>query len=39
MVWVPASISLFLSGRPGAAIFLIILGVGVVANVENFVRP
>lgn len=39
MVWVPASISLFLSGRPGAGIFLIILGVGVVANVENFVRP
>jgi predicted PurR-regulated permease PerM len=39
MVWVPASISLFLSGRPGAAIFLIVLGVGVVANVENFVRP
>lgn len=39
MVWVPATISLFLSGRPGAAIFLIILGVGVVANVENFVRP
>jgi len=39
MVWAPASISLFLNGHPGSAIFLIILGVVVVANVENIIRP
>lgn len=39
MVWVPAAISLFLNGHPGGGIFLVILGVVVVANVENIVRP
>ncbi|HEU5217287.1 MAG TPA: AI-2E family transporter, partial [Gemmatimonadales bacterium] len=39
MVWAPAAISLFLNGHPGSALFLIILGVVVVANVENLVRP
>jgi predicted PurR-regulated permease PerM len=39
MVWAPASISLFLNGHPGSAVFLIILGVVVVANVENIIRP
>jgi predicted PurR-regulated permease PerM len=39
MVWAPASISLFLNGHPGSAIFLIVLGVVVVANVENIIRP
>jgi predicted PurR-regulated permease PerM len=39
MVWAPASISLFLNGHPGGAVFLIILGVVVVANVENIIRP
>lgn len=39
MVWAPAAISLFLNGHPGGAIFLIILGVVVVANVENLIRP
>ena len=39
MVWAPASISLFLNGHAGRAVILIILGVVVVANVENFVRP
>jgi predicted PurR-regulated permease PerM len=39
MVWAPASISLFLNGHPGGAIFLIILGVVVVANIENLIRP
>jgi predicted PurR-regulated permease PerM len=39
MVWAPAAISLFLNGHPGRAVFLIILGVVVVANVENVVRP
>ncbi|NOT09295.1 MAG: AI-2E family transporter [Gemmatimonadales bacterium] len=39
MVWAPAAISLFISNRPGAAILLIVLGVVVVANVENVIRP
>ena len=39
MVWAPASISLFLNGHPGKGVILIVLGVVVVANVENFVRP
>lgn len=39
MVWVPAAISLFLNGHPGSGLFLVILGLVVVANVENIVRP
>ena len=39
IIWLPAAISLFLSGHPGRAIGLIILGVVVVANVENVIRP
>ncbi len=39
IIWGPAAISLFLSGRPVPAIGLIILGVVVVANVENLIRP
>ena len=39
MVWAPAAISLILNGHAGKAVVLILLGVVVVANVENFVRP
>ena len=39
IIWVPAAISLFLSGHATRAIGLIILGVVVVANVENVIRP
>jgi len=39
IIWGPAAISLFLNGRPVPAIGLIILGVVVVANVENLIRP
>lgn len=39
IIWVPAAISLFLSGHATKAIGLIILGVVVVANVENVIRP
>lgn len=39
IIWGPAAISLFLSGRPVAAIGLIVLGLVVVANVENVIRP
>jgi predicted PurR-regulated permease PerM len=39
LIWLPASISLFLSGHATRAVGLIILGVVVVANVENVIRP
>ena len=39
IIWGPASLSLFLSGNVGGAVFLIVLGLVVVANVENVIRP
>ncbi|HSB54750.1 MAG TPA: AI-2E family transporter [Gemmatimonadales bacterium] len=39
MVWGPAALSLLISGHPGRAILLVALGVVVVANVENLIRP
>ena len=39
LIWVPAAISLFLNGHAGRAIGLTILGLVVVANVENVIRP
>lgn len=39
LIWVPAAISLFLNGHAGSAIGLTILGLVVVANVENVIRP
>jgi predicted PurR-regulated permease PerM len=39
LVWGPGALSLLLNGHTGAAVFLIALGVIVVANVENLIRP
>ena len=39
IIWGPAAISLFLSGRTVAGIGLVVLGLVVVANVENVIRP
>jgi predicted PurR-regulated permease PerM len=39
LIWVPAAISLFLNGHAGRAVGLTILGLVVVANVENVIRP
>ena len=39
LVWAPAAASLFLSGRPGAAVAIVLWGFLVVANVDNFLRP
>ncbi len=39
IIWGPAAISLFLGGRPGAGTVLVVLGLVVVANVENVIRP
>jgi len=39
LVWIPAAIGLFLGRRYPAAVFLTLLGVVVLPNVENVVRP
>jgi|SRR6185436_4259296 len=39
LVWGPAALSLLLTGRPAAAIAILVWGVVVVANVDNFLRP
>jgi predicted PurR-regulated permease PerM len=39
LVWIPAVIALALDRRFGSAIFLALLGVVVLPNVENLVRP
>ena len=38
LVWVPVSAGLALSGRPGAAIAMLVIGL-VVSTVDNFLRP
>jgi len=39
VVWVPATIYLFLTGSTGHGIFLAIWGVLVVSTIDNVVRP
>jgi predicted PurR-regulated permease PerM len=39
LIWGPASIVLFTSGRTGAAIALFAWGIVVVGNVDNIIRP
>lgn len=39
LVWGPAALSLFLSGRPGVGLIIALWGFLVVANVDNFLRP
>jgi predicted PurR-regulated permease PerM len=39
MIWAPAAVSLVISGRPGAALLLAAIGLIVVANIENLIRP
>lgn len=39
VVWIPATIYLFISGSTGHAIFLAIWGVAVVSTIDNVVRP
>jgi len=38
-VWVPVAIGLFLAGRQGAALLLVVLGVLVIGTVDNLMRP
>jgi predicted PurR-regulated permease PerM len=39
LVWGPAAAGLFMTGRPGAAVGLIIVGAAIVGSVDNIVRP
>jgi predicted PurR-regulated permease PerM len=39
LVWVPATIYLFVTGETGWAIFMMIWGVLVIGSVDNFLRP
>lgn len=39
MIWAPAAVSLVLSNQPGRAVLLAVIGLVVVANVENLIRP
>lgn len=39
IIWLPASIYLFVSGHPGKGIFLVAFGAGVISLVDNFLRP
>ena len=39
LIWGPAVAALVLDGRPGAAAGLAIWGVGIVANIDNVIRP
>lgn len=39
LVWVPVSVGLYLSGRTGSAIIMLIVGAVVIGSVDNFLRP
>lgn len=39
IVWAPVAGGLFLTGRPGAAAILTIVGVGVISVIDNLARP
>ena len=39
IVWVPVTVGLALTGRPGAALSMAIVGLGVISTVDNLARP
>jgi predicted PurR-regulated permease PerM len=39
LVWGPVAIGLFLTGHPGKALILAVIGIGVIGTVDNFLRP
>ncbi len=39
IVWIPAAIWLFVEGRTGWGIFMVIYGAGGISSVDNFIRP
>jgi len=38
VIWIPASAILFLQGRPGAGVFLLLWGFLVISSVDNLIR-
>lgn len=39
VVWLPASLALWVNGSPGRALLLAVLGFGIVSGVDNVLRP
>ncbi len=39
LVWAPIALGLFLTGRPGRGVLLLVLGVAVIGTVDNLLRP
>jgi predicted PurR-regulated permease PerM len=39
LVWLPTALVLFLSGKPQAAISVLVLGGVIVSNIDNVLRP
>jgi predicted PurR-regulated permease PerM len=39
LVWLPGTIALLIDHRPGAALFMMIIGAGVASNLDNLLRP
>jgi predicted PurR-regulated permease PerM len=39
IVWAPIALGLFLTGRPGRGVLLLVLGVAVIGAVDNLLRP
>lgn len=39
LVWGPAAAGLAMTGRPGAAVALVVIGLAIVGSVDNIVRP
>ena len=39
IVWVPTALYLFLTGRPGAAVFMVVWCVAIVSSADNVIRP
>lgn len=38
-IWAPIALGLFLTGRPGRGVLLLVLGVAVIGTVDNLLRP
>jgi predicted PurR-regulated permease PerM len=39
LIWGPIALGLFLTGRPGRGVILLVLGVAVIGTVDNLLRP
>jgi len=39
LVWVPVSVGLYLGGKTGSAIIMLVVGAVVIGSVDNFLRP